>query len=412
MSQHSSRPPVSDKPNGVPDGGIRIGVFPGSFDPVHNGHVDLIERARKLFDVLYIAVLYNEQKQALFSVDERIELLRGLVGDSDDCRVESFSGLLVDYARDKGAVAVVRGLRSGADFDYELPMTLMNRRLAPGIDTIFLLPAPEWIYLSSRLTKEVGSLDGDLRGVVPPVVLEALRRKLGSSPPVRRITVELPSRGCRAVSSRSSSTAAVRECGRVGDRRRGRTRLVSVLPCHAAHRVGHPECVPEVCSRGAKDPGVTVRRTAVEDLDQHFPVVRAKEPEQARVVRPRVDHRAGALCPTIRPPLDGHRIARVLQAERLGIRLAGSRRRTRFHQELEGRGGLGSAVTHPESDVMKTRLRPVMIHAWTTRRPAVSEAPQPVPHTACARVLETHRHVGTGTAEIAGAHRRRADCGS
>ena len=179
MSPHSPRPPVSGGSNPVLDSGHRIGVFPGSFDPVHNGHLDLIERARRLFDVLYIAVLYNEQKQALFTVKERIGFLQVLLAGSDDCRVESFSGLLVDYAREKNATAVVRGLRSGADFDYELPMTLMNRRLAPGIDTIFLLPAPEWIFLSSRLTKEVGSLEGDLTGVVPPLVMEALRRKLG-----------------------------------------------------------------------------------------------------------------------------------------------------------------------------------------------------------------------------------------
>ncbi len=156
----------------------RVGVFPGSFDPVHNGHLDLIERARQLFDVLFVAVLRNDQKRALFTVEERIDLLRELIGDAGDCRIESFSGLLVDYARERNAAAVVRGLRSGADFDYELPMTLMNRRLAPGIDTIFLLPAPEWIYLSSRLAKEVGSLDGNLSGIVPPAVLEALRRKL------------------------------------------------------------------------------------------------------------------------------------------------------------------------------------------------------------------------------------------
>ena len=156
----------------------RIGVFPGSFDPVHNGHLDLIERACRLFDVLFIAVLRNEQKKAMFTVTERIDLLREFVARHGNCRVESFSGLLVDYARDKGAVAVVRGLRSGADFDYELPMTLMNRRLAKSVDTLFLLPAPQWVYVSSRLIKEVAGMGGELEGVVPPAVRDALEQRL------------------------------------------------------------------------------------------------------------------------------------------------------------------------------------------------------------------------------------------
>ncbi|MFQ5817932.1 MAG: pantetheine-phosphate adenylyltransferase [Terriglobia bacterium] len=156
-----------------------IAIYPGSFDPVTNGHLDLIERASKLFDRLIVALLRSPDKDALFSLRERTEMLMQSVTHLANVSVDSFDGLLVDYARRKGARVILRGIRAVSDYEYELQMAMMNRQLEPGLETVFMLPAEAYSYLSSRLVKEVARLGGSVKGLVPPVVEERIRAKVG-----------------------------------------------------------------------------------------------------------------------------------------------------------------------------------------------------------------------------------------
>ena len=148
----------------------RVALYPGSFDPLTNGHLDILSRARRLADRVVVAILENDVKTPLFSVAERMEMIREIVGDDPATPVRSFSGLLVDFAREAGATLIVRGLRAVSDYEYELQMALMNRRLTPSIETVFLMAKEEYSYVSSRLVKEVARLGGDLSGLVPESV--------------------------------------------------------------------------------------------------------------------------------------------------------------------------------------------------------------------------------------------------
>jgi pantetheine-phosphate adenylyltransferase len=155
-----------------------IAVYPGSFDPVTRGHEDLIRRARRFADRLIVAVAVNPAKQSLFTLDERVALIRRVV-DDPAIEVRSFDGLLAEFARVAGATLIVRGLRAISDFEYEFQMALMNRNLAPGIETVFLVPAFDLTYLSSSLVREVARFGGDVSSLVHPAVQQALKKKLG-----------------------------------------------------------------------------------------------------------------------------------------------------------------------------------------------------------------------------------------
>jgi len=160
---------------------VATALCPGSFDPVTNGHLDIIERTSRYFDEVIVAVISNPQKtEALFTLDEREEMLRDLTTHLDNVRVMSFAGLLVDFAKEHGADAIVKGLRAVSDFDYELQMAQMNQRLSD-VDTFFISTSPRWSYLSSSLVKEVASLGGDVEGLVPGFVKERLMEKLGGA---------------------------------------------------------------------------------------------------------------------------------------------------------------------------------------------------------------------------------------
>lgn len=154
-----------------------VGIYPGSFDPITNGHLDLIARASKLVDTLIVAILRNEDKKALFSVEERIEMIREAIQPSDAI-VESFDGLLVDYAVRRNASIIIRGIRAVSDYEYELQMALMNRRLKPEVETVFLMSGMEYSFISSRLVKEVIRLGGDISGFTPPNVAARLKRRI------------------------------------------------------------------------------------------------------------------------------------------------------------------------------------------------------------------------------------------
>jgi pantetheine-phosphate adenylyltransferase len=162
-------------PAGAPHG--RLAIFPGSFDPLTNGHVDIILRSAHLFERILVAVLVNSEKEPLFTSDERVAIIREVFREYPNVEVDTFDGLLVQYARQKRASALVRGLRAVSDFEYEFQMALMNRHLEPTLETVFMMPAEQYTYLSSRLIKEVYKLGGSVRGLVPPAVEDAMRRK-------------------------------------------------------------------------------------------------------------------------------------------------------------------------------------------------------------------------------------------
>ncbi len=155
----------------------RIAVYPGTFDPVTYGHLDLVDRGRRRFDRLVMAILSNEEKQPMFSLEERIAFLRDATSQWPDVEVDTFDGLLVDYARRVGASVILRGLRAVSDFEYEMQMAMMNRRLAPEVETVFLMPSEAYSYLSSRLVREVARLGGKLDGLVPASVALALAQR-------------------------------------------------------------------------------------------------------------------------------------------------------------------------------------------------------------------------------------------
>jgi pantetheine-phosphate adenylyltransferase len=159
----------------------RVALYPGSFDPLTNGHLDVLFRARRLADRVIVAILENDEKKPLFSIEERLEMIREIVREDAGVSVRSFSGLLVDFAAQTGATLLVRGLRAISDYEYELQMALMNRRLAPSIETVFLMAKEEYSYVSSRLVKEVARLCADVSGLVPEPVRHRLEARLPRS---------------------------------------------------------------------------------------------------------------------------------------------------------------------------------------------------------------------------------------
>lgn len=155
-----------------------IAIYPGSFDPVTNGHLDLIQRGSQIFDQLIVAILHNPEKDPLFTLEERLCMLREFTSQHDNVKIDTFAGLLVDYARTVNANALLRGIRAISDYEYELQMALMNRKLNPDLETVFMMPAVSYSYVSSRLVKEIARLGGSVSGLVPKAVEERLLSKV------------------------------------------------------------------------------------------------------------------------------------------------------------------------------------------------------------------------------------------
>jgi pantetheine-phosphate adenylyltransferase len=158
----------------------RIAVYPGTFDPVTNGHVDLVERSLRLFDKVIVAIAANPKKEPLFSLLERIDMFRKAIGRRGNVMIEGFDCLLVDYMKEKRAVGLIRGLRAVSDFEYEMQMALMNRRLDEDIETVFLMPSEEYSFITSTIVKEAASYGGNVSSLVPGIVVQKLRKKFGS----------------------------------------------------------------------------------------------------------------------------------------------------------------------------------------------------------------------------------------
>ncbi|MBI4689393.1 MAG: pantetheine-phosphate adenylyltransferase [Nitrospirae bacterium] len=159
----------------------KLAIYPGTFDPVTNGHIDLVKRGLRIFDEIIVAITTAQKKQPLFTIEERLELIKDAVKSFKNVRVEFFDGLLIDYVKYRKGIAVIRGLRAVSDFEYELQMALMNRRLDLNIETVFMMPSEEYSFLTSTMIKEVASFGGSVKGLVPGVVEKALRRKFNDN---------------------------------------------------------------------------------------------------------------------------------------------------------------------------------------------------------------------------------------